>query len=375
VALVCSPALFAVPAMGVTDKIPASVKTSNSPSHAAVQGFIDKETANLASDDPTTQKLARDQIIQDVEAHAGSSATPQFQTEFANDLGKALEPLLKSPSLRTRINAAVVATEVATKVLHTEGASASGLAPAVKAMLGDSQPAVVLWGVKAAEYVMASDILYGGNPAPIAKQLVKSVEAHGDSWPIIEEAFATLTFKQIKQKGDPQTGPQFVAGTANIIPDLLDLIAWRGKEYNNNAGGNTPTPLADLPATVFLSVTAFDVIHNNPALQARVLKVMGEATCLRLRALANGNSTPGLLDMARADGNAFETLGKQLTNADALQNAGKNIAQMSQNADLTRIGKLCDDLAAALKGVGVDIAAENTAGAEGAPPAAVVAGK
>lgn len=369
VALVCSPALLAVPATGA-ELVPASIKSSNSPSHAAVQGFIDKTVANLVSNDPALQKLAREQLLTEVEGHTGAGATPQYQTEYANDLGKALAPILKSPSLRTRINAAVVAAEVASKVVHNEGASASGLAPAVQAMLSDSQPAVVLWGVKAAKDVMASDIMFGGNPAPIAKQLVKAVVAHGDSGPIIEEAFASLTFEQLsKQKSDSQ----FIAGTAGVIPDLLDLIAWRGKQYNN-AGGNTPSPLADRPATVFLSVTAFGVIHSNPALQTRALKTMGEATCLRLRALANGNSTPGLLDMARADGYAFESLGQELPNPD-VQNAGKNIAQMSQNSDLTRIGKLCDDLAAALKGIGVDIAAENTAGAEGAPPAAAVAGK
>jgi hypothetical protein len=371
--LVCSPALFAVPALGITEKVPYSVKSSSSPSHVAVKGFIDKQVADLASEDPTTQKLARDTLIYDIEAHSGAAATSQYQTEYASDLGPALVPLLKSKSLRTRINAGVVATEVASRIIHTDGASASGLTPAVLAMLADPQPAVVLWGVKAAKFVMATDILYGGKPAPIAKELVKAVETHGDSGPIVEEAFASLTFEQIKQKNDAQTGPQFVAGAASIIPDLLDLIAWRGKQYSDT-GGNTPSPLADRPATVFLSVTAFNVMHGNPALQERALKVMGEATCMRLHAMANGNSTPGLLDMARADGYAFESLGQELPSAD-VQKAGKSIAELSQNADLTRISKLCDDLAAALKGVGVDIASQRGAGAEGGAPAAVVAGK
>jgi hypothetical protein len=369
VALACSPALFAVPAMGITEKVPYSVKSSSSPSHAAVQGFIDKEVANLVSEDVTTQKLARETLAWDVAAHTGASATPQYQTEYANDLGKALASVLKSPSLRNRINASVVATEVAAQIARTDGASSSGLTPAVQAMLSDPQPAVVLWGIKAAKYVMASDIQGAADPSPIAKLIVKAVKEHGDSGPIIEEAFDSLTFDHLdKLKGDAQ----FVARTSSIIPDLLDLIAWRGEQYK--AGTSTPSPLADRVATVFLPVTAFSAVNANQATRTRALKVMGDATCSILRAIANGSSTPEVIDAARADGRAFDSFGQQLPSND-LHLAGKAIAEMSQNSDPTRIGKLCDDLTNALKGVGVDLASDNGPGAAQAPPAPAVAGK
>lgn len=324
---------------------------------------------SLSAEDAQTQKTAREALIFESGGHSGASASPEYGTEYAADLAKGLTNALQSRSIRTRLNAGVVATTVAGLVYH-DGGSAAALQPVVEALLKDKQAAIVLWGAKAAKYVIASEIQNGANSAPLAAALVKAVKEHGESGPVIEEAFNSLTLEGSsfeKLKG----APQFQQGAVDVIPSILDLVAWRGEQYKG--GGSVPSPLADRPVTVFLPVTAFSTVNAKPATLNRALKVMGETTCSTVRSLANGNSTPDLLDMVKADGNAFDTFGQQLSNAD-VQKAGKAIEEMSQNTDPTKMNKLCDDLAAALKTVGVNIANDNGPGAGENPPTPALAG-
>jgi hypothetical protein len=122
-----------------------------------------------------------------------------------------------------------------------------------------------------------------------------------------------------------------------------------------------------------LPVTAFAAVNADPATRNRTLKVMGETTCSTVQSLASGSSAPELIDMVKADGNAFYAFGQQLSNPD-VQKAGKAIEDMSQNTDPTKMTKLCEDLAAALKAVGVDIATGNGPGAGETPVSPALAG-
>lgn len=319
------------------------------------------------SQDPLVQQQARQSIIFECEGHAGLSASPEYGTLYATLLAKALQPAAASPSIRIRLNAAVVADHVAFDV-YREGGSASGLEPLVKKLLKDPDEAVVLWGIKAARYVIASDLLSATGPSSLGKAVVQAVKSFPGSGSIVEDAYQSLTPQDDARPNAPGIPP---AAAATVLPDLNDLMTWRGDQYK--AGGSPPSPLADIPATVFIPVKVFPVIqaNPNPAALKKTLQAMGDATCSTLRFLANGTPTPELVQMVNAYGDAFDTIGQEMSNDD-IHKAGIAIEKMSQNTDPTRISKLCDDLANALKSVGVNLANGNGPGAaEPAAPAAV----
>jgi hypothetical protein len=362
--LVCSTALLTGTALA--DRIPSSTKTSNTPSPAPISQFLAAQVGSLDSPNPVAQKQARDAMIYECSGHTGLPATPEYESLYATQVDRGLYSHAESASLRVRLNVAVIVAGVAAQTSHDLG-SASGLERIVQKLLGDKQPAVVLWAAKAARYVLASDVEGGANPSNLANAVVAAVKDHADSGPIVEEAYASLTLEGLdKVKG----GAPFQQNAGGLISATVDLIAWRSEQYKN--GGSVPSPQADRPAMVFVSVTAFAVVNANPANLARALKVMGEFTCATARSMANGNASPELLEMIKANGNAFVAFGTQMQNA-AVQNAGKAIEQMSQNTDPTKMNKMCDDLVAALKTVGVDIA-NNGPGAGQAAPAPAIAG-
>jgi hypothetical protein len=336
-----------------------------------VQAFIDAQAKDLSGDDALKQKAARDSLVNECSAHSGTPASPEYGTEYTTDLNKTLLAVLKNPksSIRSRLNSAVVASMVGGLVFH-DGNSAAPLQPLVEACLKDKQVSVVIWGAKAAKYVMASEIQVGNNAGPLAAVLTQAVKDHADSGPVVEEAFNSLTLESNAFETLKGT-PAFQQGVAKVIPAILDLVAWRGAQYKSS--GSVPSPLADRPVTVFLPVTAFAAVNGDPATLNRTLKVMGETTCSTVQSLASGSAAPELIDMVKADGNAFYAFGQQMSNAD-VQKAGKAIQDMSQNTDPTKMTKLCDDLAAALKGVGVDIATGNGPGAGETPVTPALAG-
>jgi len=144
-----------------------------------------------------------------------------------------------------------------------------------------------------------------------------------------------------------------------VIPDLLDLIALRTQQFQSATV--PPSPQAEEVVSVFLSVTAYPAIAANQALLNRTLKVMGDLTCSVVQAVAKGNNTPEMVDVARADGGFFDTIGQQMQNP-GVQGAGKTILGISVNSDPGTIGKFCDGLVTALGAVGVTISSDGSSG-------------
>lgn len=368
--VLCSFALLLSPARG--DRLPSSVKSSTSPqgSRAQIKSLISQQVAALASGDPTAEQTARTTLVYEVESHSGATASEQYQTEYATDLAAALLPVVNDPKwgLRARLNAAVVTTEVAAKVWRG-GGDCSVLTPLVQAFLKDKQPAVVLWGIKAARFALGSTVQVG-NGDPLAKLIVKAAEANGNSGPIVEEAYNALTFERLGDKF--AANPQFPAWVGPVLPDLIDLMEWRLGRYRA-AADPPPSPQAERSVAVFLSVTAFPAVNAQPATRDRALKVMGEMTCSLLHAVANGNTSPELIETIKKYGDAFSALGQLLAN-DGMQTVGKNVSSISSNTDPNKMGNLCDGLAASLKAVGVNIDSGGGPGAAQTPGDSTVVG-
>ena len=367
VAMVCSATLFAGPALA--DRIASSVKTSNTPPWHPISAYFLTQSADFESPDPLKQKTARESLISECSGHSGLSATPEYGTLYATQLGKVMVGYAAFPSLRMRLNVSIVVAGVAAQVFR-DGGSASGLEPVVQKLLSDKQPAVVLWAVKAAKYVLGSQLTDNVNASGLAKAVVAAVKNHGDSGPIVEEAYSSLTLEG-NAFGKLIGGPQFQQNATNLIPAIRDLVAWRGDQYKN--GGSVPSPLADRPVTVFLPVTAFGAVNSSPAMLKSTLKAMGETTCATIHSVANGNASPELLDMVRAYGDAMSVFGQQMSNT-GVRDAGKAIQGITQNVDPTKMNTACDGLVAALKSAGVDIVVNNGPGAGEQVPAPAIAG-
>jgi hypothetical protein len=107
---------------------------------------------------------------------------------------------------------------------------------------------------------------------------------------------------------------------------------------------------------------------------------MGETTCATIHSLANGNSSPELLEMVRAYGDAMFVFGQQMSNSGigdagkAIQDAGKAIQNITQSTDPNKMTATCDGLVAALKSAGVDIVVNNGPGAGEQAPSPAIAG-
>jgi hypothetical protein len=351
-AALCLPALISVAAFGA-DRLPANVKTSASPAMfaAQIQSLIDSTAAGLASDDPITQQNARLNLINECQNHTGAPASPQYQAVYATGVNKALLQLLKDKggkNVRLRVNAGVSAADVASRVFH-DGGDASKLAPMVQELLADKQTAVALWGIKAAKPVIASTIENAGNPTSISKLIVKIMPVHGGSGAVVEEAYSTLTLERLTDRLKLNPALNFDQAIVAIVPDLLDLIAWRAEQYQN---GNPPSPQAERVVPVFLSSTAGAGLALNPALSNRALKVMGDLVCGSVKAVSNGNSSGELIDMIKDEGKYFDVTGDKLANP-AIKAAGRAISDINERTDPNKMQARCDDLLAALKSVGV----------------------
>jgi hypothetical protein len=367
-AVLCCPALLVATASG--DRLPSSIKSSSNPaaSRAQIEALITSSVTGLGSDDPAVQKESRTTLVKECENHAGVPASPQYQSEYATDLNTAVLTALKnSKTVRQRVNAAVVVTEVANRISR-DGGDVTPLAPSVQAFLNDKNPAVVLWGMKAAKYLLASTLQLGGNTAPLTKLIVKAAEANGSWGQIIEEAYNALTLDKLKI----QNGAQL----AGLVPDLLDLLNWRVQQYRN---APPPSPQAERPVTVFLSVTAYTSISTNSALQNRTLKEVGEMTCVLIKSIVNGNNSPEILDMVKKYGDAFQAFGTQMTTmavpaGPGVLTSGKSISAINGNMAPAQMGGLCDSLVAALKAAGVTINPDAGPGAAENPSQPAIAG-
>jgi hypothetical protein len=349
------PALLAATTFG--DQIPSTTKSSTGPAtyQSQIQLVINNAAKDLASEDPAAPKHGRESLIYECENHAGGGgASQQFQSLYATLLAKTLLPLTKpNVSLRTRLNVAIVTREIAAK--SYKNVSSDPLAPLVSAELSDKQEPVVLWGLKAARYVIPAVATNAGNAAALSKLVVQAAKAHGDSGPVIEEAYGALILEPT------------LAGS--ILPDLLDLLEWRTKQYQG--GANTPpSTLAEQSVTVFLSVNAFPAVNANPVILNRTLKDVADFSCAVLQSFAAGNNSGDLIEMIRATGSAINAFGQQLANND-LKAAGDAIAKVGPNTPAGQVTASCAALAAALKPMNINI---NPVGAAAAVDPAI-AGK
>lgn len=344
VALLCSSAVLAARASGV---IVSSIKQSTSPAviQPAVSTFVEGELPRLKSATPAVQKAAKEALVSESTGHGDVTATPQYEATYASVLGQKLLPIVQSKApLRTRLCAAIVATEVAEQTSKAGGPA--GLQPLAVALLQDKDDATLLWGIKLSKYVIG-DLATQGNKAAVAKldaMVIAVVKDHPQTGYLAEEAYAALTL-------EPYRGTtNFASAATMVLPDLLKLMDTRTAQYAQAVPGS---PEAEITATVFLAVDGSGPA-TAPTMRNQVLKALGDAVCAVLNQIANGNNGQELINVAREEGATLRVFGDTFPNK-PLSDAGMLIATVGPNTPANMVTASCAKLSDVLKAMGVSL--------------------
>lgn len=354
-ALLCAPALWATHVSGA---ITSSTKQSTSPAviEPTVTEFIKGELGRLQGKSAAAQKTAKDSLIAESTGRGDVTATPEYQQTYARVLGQQLQGLVKSPVLRTRLSAAIIATQVAEQTLKSNGPTE--FEPLATALINDKEDAVLLYGVKLAKYVIGDLAVQGKNPGTLDKAVIAVVKNHPNTGYLAEEAYSALTLEPYENVDG------FGKAAPAVLPDLLALMNERTTQY---ATAPPASPQAEEKATVFLAVRAYSAA-SAPATRNLVLKALGEAVCAVLNQLAQGNNSQDLVSAARAEGGALLVFGNNFS-SQPLSSAGQAIATVSANTPTNTVTAACTNLANALKTMGVTITVPG-GGASGADQSA-----
>lgn len=224
-----TPALPGGPAAGA---IPQTAKDATSLSAAdrtAIQNFVNAQVDRLASPEAPAMTAAREALINEIPTDRNGKAkcTPTFADFYAESLNAAI--MKRLPQLKDigRLNASIVVARIA------EPADSSQLREAVAKLVSDDYQPAVLWGLRAAKWVLPpvlrSPIL--ANDVNLRNALPKAVAVNdkgvlaGD---IAREAYDALTLDASNPNARTQiTAPMF----AGVVTQLHQLLRQRVDAY------------------------------------------------------------------------------------------------------------------------------------------------
>jgi hypothetical protein len=289
----------------------------------SIATYINTEYAQLSGTDPVAQTAARKALI----SVLPRGVTPAYFTEFGKAWATTVTAgLAANPPVAVRLNIAIVTATLTDNGEMTDAPTES----VVVALLGDKDPCVVLWGVRAA-HPMVQWILLLGNPGqanppivtrPLVGAIVKAVKKNGTSDVagfITTDAYAALAVDQIPR--------QLAAAVQALVPPLvnpiLDILEFRLTQYKDGvlpaSGGKlgpVQSPVAEKVIGTFLSV------NKTPANEKRIVQDMLDLlSFLGQRAALYQNSTYDLAqirDTLRYTASALKVLVPSIAQGQAL---------------------------------------------------------
>ncbi|HXE52097.1 MAG TPA: hypothetical protein VN541_03740 [Tepidisphaeraceae bacterium] len=347
-AVFCCPAILALWAQaqitGAIQQQSPLTADSQQKIATAVAAEVQALTGGDAKMDP---KMARDKLVNDCDGHGGVTASHDYQTQYATELVKNLTPMLdaKNP-LRVRLNAAIVIGRAAER-LEPAGVD-DQFAPLVTSLLQDKQEALVIWGAKAAKYLIASAVQAGANANALQDQLLRAVKAFPESGAIVDEAYSAFTLTPLAGNTNVNVGQ--LSGA--VLPHLVQLIDFRASQYA--AGTVPPSPVVVKTFSTFVAVTASPVWLANVPLRNDLLKSLGSLACAQVQLIANGNNDQDLIDAAKSVGDTLSVMGRQIIpGGEHLNTAGMAINGISAGTQPNSLTDRCNDLNQALKDLNI----------------------
>lgn len=249
-------------------QVPAQVsaqRTSTNPDQRILIEFLDAQMTRLASDQPAERSSARDALISVVAPALANQPAPtaQFFDVYANLLNQRLLSLITEETpVQVRLNAAIVTGRVAEQVQNAR------LSPVVVQLLEDRNEGVVLWGLRAARFVLpsvlSSPIL--ANQNPLIPAIEKVQQRYSSNGLISAGSYEALTWPD-RRSLNPQ---QYQMVVQHVLPPLQNMLERRVAMYER---GVPPEPVAERMATAFLAeASAWSA--QTPDQQLRTVQLM-----------------------------------------------------------------------------------------------------
>jgi hypothetical protein len=219
-----------------------------------ITDYIAYYVKQLKGDDTDAQSEARQKLIDGSRGDVPKSGTldATFLDRYSTDLNTQLKALLSSnaaANVRARLNAGIIVYNVANEGGGTE------LTDSVILLLGDKSPAIITWGVKAAQPIMTA--LATAQPALPANTMNNPMQRMADavigvitadtSSSLVEDAYLAIT------AGYPAAPlSRDKPGQHLVLPHVQDFVAKRIKQY---AAGSSSNPEPDSHGMIFLGGT------------------------------------------------------------------------------------------------------------------------
>jgi hypothetical protein len=297
--------------------LPQSEYTTPTP--LVINNFVNLNVANLTNDaDPAGQAKSRENLSSAV-FFQGAPASPAFLLVYSNSVNTAVVAKLNpknKPSLRQRLNIAIVVARVAT--VSNNGS----LQQATTLLINDPAEPVVLWGMKAAtgQVKSALAVKIGNKLPPLVAGIVPAAMKH-PSGPVVDEAYTALW------SSDP-----------DVIVELMKLWGFRLAQYQQQAPDEAFMPAAD-GKPVFWLTTANVWNALSPTMQVKVMQNICDQASVA--AQWADQSQPGekrdqLMKLVQQCAAGAYVVGTNIKNGGLVQAsepaAKINVQQMPQNA-------------------------------------------
>jgi hypothetical protein len=221
-----------------------------------IQQFVDGEMDALTGEDPIAQKAAREKLIS--ECTPGSM--PSYLDNYAQVIdSSATQVLARNPSLRVRLNVAVLVHEIAEVVRSTRSVA---LENSVLVLINDPSESIALIGMEAAKPVIASVVAHP-QTAPSDKLLnaiLPAVKSHEKSGYIAAEAYRSLI------PDDTLPATDLAQIDPIVLGPILDILNYRISLYTTSIPDN-PSAETSVPTFLYRSYTDAPL-----ALQQRIVQ-------------------------------------------------------------------------------------------------------
>lgn len=237
--------------------IPPTARTMPDPApfRSQIEAFVKAHTARIASGDRAAITQSRDAIIAEVSA---ADTTSIYKSLYTEQLATALAPLLASPELRVRLQAAIVAARVAEKV---DNEQLSGVA---EKLMSDESYVAVAWGLKVAKPILdyqiklPSGLTTSRLPAAVAATVARNGK-HGEVVRDAADAFGVTDNDRLLRMP--------AAAVAQLAPHVLKILEARAELYKSGAPEDTDADRAFLGLIVNRAFGAMPADQRTRAVQ------------------------------------------------------------------------------------------------------------
>ncbi len=307
-------ALLSSTAMAQRGGLPSDLKTAPDvrPRVAEIKAFIDAQVKALADDKkPEGQQRARDFLVREGSPGAAQPSVSYYDA-YTTALNDALLPLAKSQNARVRLNAAIIVQRVA------KSANNGKLAGVTAALAQDSCAGVVIWAIRAAQFVLPTQAGAGAGK-PLADAVLEGAKKQADNGDVIEDAYKALTLGGNMNKVTDKS-------SAVVTEDVLKLLEFRVGQYVKKT---PPRPELERSVSTFLSLQI--VWKSNPKLRPQIVQQLANlaaVTAQHSAARADSARKP-FVDQFKYIGGAIEAIGNMSDVNDAkIKETGKALTEL-----------------------------------------------